>query len=146
MSSTPPPPPPFGTPPPPSYGGPGDGAPGYGPPPGYGPQPGYGPPPGGGSNGMAVAALIVGITALVTVCLSPAGIIAVGLGIAGLSRAKRMGGTGKGMAIGGIVTGALALLVAIGLFVSFVLLADEVDSDPRDGVCNEDRYLQDPDC
>ena len=57
------------------------------------------------------------------------------------------------MAIGGIVTGALAILVCIAWTFLFVLAGNTVEEDPGgyntdpvDGVCNDDRYWQDPDC
>lgn len=128
------------------------------------PQPGYGapggfPPPGGGgfggpvqqSNGLAVTALVLGIVSLA--CIYPLGIVAVIVGFLALRKAKDLGGAGRGQAIGGIVTGAIAFVVAIILLLVFVVFANEVDnnlddinSDPSDGVCNEDRFIQDPDC
>ncbi|MGN9839401.1 DUF4190 domain-containing protein [Nonomuraea sp. H19] len=115
---------------PPSYGG-------YGPQPGYGQQPpsypqtplGYGqlPPsagfsqPGGYAqygpppqprpiNGMAVAALILGIVGLITCGLtSIPGVI---VGHLSLSRIKRTAEEGQGMAVAGLVTSYI--MVAIG--------------------------------
>lgn len=81
----------------------------------YGQQ-GYG---GGatGTNGLAIAALVVGILALLTfwtvlggIVLGIAGII---LGVMGMSKAKQLNGSGKGMAIGGLVTAALGLLLTV---------------------------------
>ena len=62
-------------------------------------------------NGLATASLTVGILALLTPCLPGAGLIAVGLGIAGLLRANRSGPEriGRGVAIAGIACGAVAL-------------------------------------
>jgi hypothetical protein len=115
----------------------------------------------GSSNGLAVAALVVGIIAVVTsfcVIGALAGIIAVVLGVLGLQRARREPGEPqKGLAIAGIVTGAVAVVVAA-LAVSFFVFAGgvEVDSDfgnptgintdPADGECDFDRFMQDPDC
>ena len=91
------------------------GPPGY--PPVYGAQqPFYVPQ----SNGIAVAAGIVGIVSAV-VGLIPffgfvaifSGVVAIILGIIGLQRANRMGGTSRGMAITGIITGAVAIVVPI---------------------------------
>lgn len=124
MSYTPP-----GSPPPPPPGGYGYGQPAY-------PNPGYGAPVVKQSNGVAVASLIIGILSLITVCLSPLGIVAVVLGFVGLGKAKKIGGAGKGMAIGGIVTGILALIVAVLLAVLVVFAADKVD-DP-DVICGSD--------
>jgi uncharacterized membrane protein len=80
------------------------------------------------------------------VCIPPLGFVAVPLAIVAMGKAKKMDGNGKGLAIGGLVTGIIGILATIVLVVIFVFAADEVDSDPSDGVCNEDRVLQDPDC
>ena len=67
----------------------------------------------------AVFALVFGVCALVcalTVLLSPAalvlGVIALILAAAGLAMSRRPHVTGKGVAIGGLVTGLLALIVS----------------------------------
>ncbi len=147
---TPPPPPGgFGSPPPPpsgGYGAPppapgGFGAPppapgGYPPPGGYG-APGYGAPAANPTNGMAIAALVCGILSLF--CLFPLGFVGVGLGVAGLGKAKKTGGSGKGLAIGGIVTGAIGILATLA-FVALIIFGGNSDgginSDPSDGICN----------
>lgn len=143
-SSPPPPPPSYGTPPPgsssgapppPTYGAPGSGSPSYG-------------APAKQTNGLAIAALVCGVLSMV--CIPPLGFVAVPLGIVAMGRARKMGGNGKGLAIGGLVTGIVGILVTIALVIIFVFAADdisdEIDSDPIDGVCNEERVLQDPDC
>jgi len=110
-------PPPYGAPPPP-YGSP---------PPPYG-----APPP---TNGMATAALVIGIIAALAVftligafvAFVP-GVTAVVLGILGLQRAGRTpDGRGRGLAIAGIVLGALATvasLVAFAVVAVFVASSD----------------------
>ncbi|HMJ74506.1 MAG TPA: DUF4190 domain-containing protein [Iamia sp.] len=144
---------------PPNPGAPGGYPPagGYPPPGGYG-QPGYGAAP--ASNGMAIAALILGIISLLGSLVPivgwfmwPFALAAIGLGFAGASRAGKIGGVGKGMAVGGLITGALALLAAIAWTVILVVAADDVNddfndinTDPSNGVCDTDRILQDPDC
>ena len=57
--------------------------------------------------------------------------------------------TGRGMAIAGIVLG----WIGVGFLALFIVLAlafgddvDDINSDPSDGVCNEERFLEDPDC
>lgn len=127
----------------------------------YPPQPGYGggyPPPGGfappaaqQTNGIAIAALVTGILSLA--CFPAFALAAIPLGLVGLSRANAQNGNGKGLAIGGIITGVLGLILGVVLVFVFVIAADSVDndfdrinSDPSDGVCNEDRFLEDPDC
>lgn len=111
---------------------------------------------------MAVAALVVGIISLLGVfCWGVGGIVlglvAVVLGVLGMRKSKELPGEPqKGLAIGGIVTGALGLLgglVFLVLTVFLVSTADDlesdfgdINSDPSDGVCDESRFLQDPDC
>jgi hypothetical protein len=62
------------------------------------------------SNGMATAALVLGILAL---CGGLTGIPAIICGILGLSRAKQAGGTGQGSAIAGLVLGALGIVLVV---------------------------------
>ena len=70
------------------------------------------------TSAAAVFALVFGLAALfcaLTAILSPAavvfGIIGIILGIVGLKMAKRVGVTGRGVAIGGLVTAVLGLLL-----------------------------------
>lgn len=96
-------------PPPPNYGY------GYGSP--YGQA--YGPhrmP----TNGKATAALVTGVATLVlSLCplVGLAGLVAVVLGVRARSEIRSSGGTqqGDGLALGGVITGAIA--VAVGLLV-----------------------------
>jgi hypothetical protein len=95
-------------------GAPQYGAPQYGPPPGYPPQypygyP-YGYPPRGGTNGMAIAAMVCGICGFL--CLVP-GIVGIILGFISLPQIKRSQQSGRGMAIAGIVVGALWIVLFI---------------------------------
>jgi Domain of unknown function (DUF4190) len=119
--------PPPGQGPPPPQGPPPQGQPPQGqPPPGGYPAPGGYPPPGGypqaagRRNGVGVAALVIGVVALVLVVLllfSPLGaflgLVAVVLGIVGLVRANRGQADNRGQAVTGLVTGGLALLLGI---------------------------------
>jgi hypothetical protein len=133
------------------------------PPPAWGASP-YGQAPSGPmgtaqttpSNGMAIAALVLGIGSLLFALIPfvgfasvPFAIGAVVLGVIGLGKSREIG-QGKGLAIGGLVTGALALAVSVLYVLLFIVIADEADdginSDPSNGVCNPDRFLQDPDC
>ncbi len=104
------------------YGAPGGG---YGPPGGgYGPS-GGGPfgPPGFGmptTHPLAIAALVCGIISLPTACCCsflsmPVGLAAVVLGILAMNKVKQEPHlyTGAPLAIGGLVTGGLGLLLAI---------------------------------
>jgi hypothetical protein len=106
---------------------------GYGAPQGYG---GYSPPP--PSNGLAVAALVLGIVGLLGGIIpilgwfaSPFALAAVGFGIAGLSRAKTIQ-KGRGLAVGGLVTGVLAL-VAITAWTAFFVVGTKQTADVWSG-------------
>lgn len=111
---------------------------------------------------MATAALVLGI---VGICLfwtfgfgMLLGILAVVFGLIGLSNARKVPGRpSAGRAIAGIATGAVALVVGFGFLAIFVWAANDIsddfegidggiNSDPSDGICNANRYLQDPDC
>lgn len=81
------------------------------------------------------------------------GVVGIVLGIVGLNATKqRPEQGGRGMAIGGIVTGALAILASIAFVLVVFVRADttsdfsEVNSDPSDGFCDQGRFIQDPDC
>jgi hypothetical protein len=156
-----PPPPPPGPPPPPP-GPPAWGA-GVGP---GGYQQAAGPGawggaqfPGGGTSGspgLAIASLVLGIGSLLFALIPfvgfaavPFAIAGVVLGVLGLSRARSTN-QGKGLAIGGMATSAAALVVCALYLVLFVVIADntsdDINSDPSNGICDSDRFLQDPDC
>lgn len=107
MTDLPPPPPP----PPPTGGTP--------PPAPPMPAAGGAPNP---NNAMAVAALVLGI--LTFVCLGPiAGILAIIFGFLGMKKAKEMGGTGKGMALAGLILGAVGTVLSVIVFIVFVVAA-----------------------
>jgi hypothetical protein len=102
---------------PPPGAPPGGAAPQWGaPPPGqWGGQPGYPAQP---RNGLGIAALILGILGLlssIVVVGALPGLIAVVLGFVGMGKAKRGEATNRGVALAGVITGALAVLVAIAL-------------------------------
>ena len=70
------------------------------------------------TSAAAVFSLVFGLAALfcaLTAILSPAavvfGIVGIVLGVVGLKMAKRVGVTGKGVALGGLVTAVLGLLL-----------------------------------
>lgn len=116
----------------------------YPPPPGYGQQPGYGggfPPPSPGfggpvqqTNGLAIAALVLGILAILS--CGATSIFAIPLGIAGLIRSKKLSGSGKGMAIGGLITGVIGAVIGVLMLVFVVWAANEVDD--YDFYCGSD--------
>jgi hypothetical protein len=110
----------YGQQPQPPTGGYGQQPPSYGQP-GYG-QPGYGqqyapPPPGRPTNGMAVASLILGIVGLLT--CGATSIVGVILGHIALSRIKRTGEEGQGMAMGGLVTSYIMVVVFVIIWILF---------------------------
>ncbi|WP_319436528.1 DUF4190 domain-containing protein [Mycobacterium sp. RTGN5] len=115
------------TPPPPPQGYPNP----YptGPYPGYPPAPpqpyaGYAPPPAAPRNGLGIAALIIAIVALLA-SFSVAGgivlgIVAVIIGFAGRSRAKRGEANNGGVALAGIILGFVAIVVGLAFIAVWV--------------------------
>jgi len=94
------------------------------------PMPGTpGMAPAGGSNGFAVAALVLGILSLVmffTIWLPfLLGVLAIVFGALGISRANRIGGKQKGLAIAGLVCGAVGMVLAIVFIVLIVNVASD---------------------
>ena len=105
--------------PPPGYG------PGYGPPPGYGP--GYGPPPGHGGwygpppgyPGFRRPTNVTAILALVMAFVfAPAGLV---LGIVARRQIKQTGEEGDGLALAGIIVGAIATALFVLLIVFWIV-------------------------
>lgn len=137
------------------------GAPPTPPPMGYGannPYGVYGAPP--KSNGQATAALVLGIISIVLFWTFGFGIIlgilAIVFGVLGRGRAREITAAGQsdgqsGRATAGLVTGVLGV-VGGALFIVLLVAAaddlewDQINTDPPDGECNPDRFLQDPDC
>ena len=96
-------------------------------------------PPTGGpanpNNGLAIAALVLGI--LTFVCLGPiAGILAIVFGFLGMKKANEMGGTGKGMSIAGIVLGIVGTIASILFLIFVVFAADQASDSISDSVKN----------
>lgn len=137
---------PFGT---PDQGSQPGGTPGYGAPgqqpgqPGYGAPPsgGYGaPPPGSGAaprNGLGIAALVLGLLALLSSWTVVGGIVfgllAIVLGVIGRGRAKRGEANNGGLALAGIILGALGLLISIGIIAGIAsLLGSDTVQDLQD--------------
>jgi hypothetical protein len=90
-------------------------------------EPVYGAPhgaPAPAQNGFGTTALVLGILALlssVTVLFGVLlGVLAVIFGILGVRRARRKEATNGGMAIAGLVTGALGLVVSVLIVVAFL--------------------------
>jgi hypothetical protein len=106
-----------------SSGGYGSG--GYGPPPGghdpYGGYGyGYGAPPPRGNNGMAIAALVMGIAGLFVCGITS--IVGAVLGHISLNQIKRSGEEGRGMAIAGLVLSYFGIACWLLVLTGFVLL------------------------
>lgn len=104
---------------------------------------------------MATASLILGIISIVLfwtfgfgVLL---GILAIIFGVLGSNRARELpGALHAGRAKAGLVTGILGTIGGI-LFIVVVFafvgdVIDEIDTDVPDGVCDPNRFIQDPDC
>lgn len=95
------------------------------------------------SNGSAIAALVTGMLATsfaFLVVAAPAavllGIAAIALGIVGVRNANDLGGFNKGIAVTGIVTGVLGLLLGAAVLLGgYVALSDPaVQQELRDAV------------
>lgn len=100
------------------------------------------------SNGAAIAALVLGILALVFALLPftfflglVCGLTAILLAAVGLRRASRPGVPGRGMAVAGLVTGLLGLVIGVLWVVGFVTLANNADFRERFDRL-EDRFSQ----
>ena len=101
------------------------------------------------TNGLAIASMVLGILWLYWI----GSILALVFGYVAKGQIERSAGrqSGKGMAIAGIVlgwigVGFLALFIVFAIAVSNDDDFDGINSDPSDGVCDEDRFVQDPDC
>ncbi|MEU2256147.1 DUF4190 domain-containing protein [Nocardia xishanensis] len=85
--------------------------PNYGYPQGYQP---YGAPQGGGSNGLAIAAMIVSIAGVASCCFLLPSIIGLVLGVVALNQMKQSGNyEGKGMAQAGVWVGVGGIVLGI---------------------------------
>lgn len=114
----------------PQYGQPQSGQPQYdqdqyGAPPQYG-QGNYGQQPTNPKNGLGIAAMVLGILAMLTILTVFGGIlfglIAVVLGFVARGKVKKGEATNGAVALSGIITGGLALLLSIGLIIFGVSL------------------------
>ncbi|MFJ1591529.1 DUF4190 domain-containing protein [Kitasatospora albolonga] len=97
----------------------------------YGQQP-WGPAP---ANGLGIAAMVLGIISVVGFCLYGVniilGILALIFGLIGLGRAKRGEATNRGMAVAGIILGAVGMVVGaviLGFLIWVGVNADERSS------------------
>ncbi|MCX4789744.1 MULTISPECIES: DUF4190 domain-containing protein [unclassified Streptomyces] len=98
----------------PQYGG----YPGY---PGYGQTPWGGPAP---ANGLGIAAMVLGIIAVVGFCMWGLGVIlgvlALIFGIVGRGRVRRNEATNGGMALAGIILGSIGIVIS-GAFLALMI-------------------------
>src|SRR5204862_6436328 len=73
----------------------------------------------GTSNGFCVASLVLGIIGLPAFCTGITPILAIVFGIIGLSQVNKAGGSGgKGMAIAGMVCGAVGTIISVMFFLN----------------------------
>jgi len=94
-------------------------------------------------NGIGVAALVFGVVSLVLAILivlfpiaAVVGLIAIILGIIGMRRASRGEATNRGQALAGLLTGLLAVAIAVFLTVRIgVFLTENQDDFRRFGSC-----------
>ena len=127
------------------------GPPSYGPP--AGPPP-YGPPAGQPPTkgaGLAIASMVLGILALllswIPIINNLAAVLALvglGLGIPALISARRGTRRGTGLAITGLVTSVLALVLVVVTQLFFAKVIDEVDRAIDEGVSQSDIAPADP--
>lgn len=85
-------------------------------------------------NGAAIASLVTGLlSASFAFLVAPAlaaiifGALAIGLGIKGVSIANAHGGMHKGLAVTGIVSGVLGLLLGVAVIIGGITLWNELD-------------------
>jgi len=134
---------------PPSYGPPA-GPPSYGPPAG----PPYGPPAGPPQQkgaALAIASMVLGIIALllswIPIINNVAAIVALvglGLGIPALIFARRGTHSGTGLAITGLVTSVVALVLVVVTQLAFAEVIDEVDRAIDEGISESEAAPADP--
>jgi hypothetical protein len=85
--------------------------------------PAFGEPlPTGRKNGLGTAALVLGIASIPFCGLVIPGVLAVIFGFVGMARAKRGEANNRGVAMAGLITGVLGLLLSAALIVVLVKL------------------------
>jgi hypothetical protein len=84
----------------------------------------YATGPAGPSSGLAIGALVAGVIALLMFWCAfigvPVGIAAVVLGVVALNKVKAGTGGGRGLALAGVITGGVAILVSVVLVVAAI--------------------------
>ncbi|MFJ2019263.1 DUF4190 domain-containing protein [Streptomyces nodosus] len=85
------------------------------------------------SDGMGTASLVLGIISVVGFCLCGASIVpgalAVIFGILGLRKARRGEATNGGVALAGIICGAVGMVLAVVVVVAMIFLPDDSEED-----------------
>ncbi|WP_346622247.1 DUF4190 domain-containing protein [Blastococcus montanus] len=106
----------------------------------YGPPPPYFPPPRKGA-GLAIASMVLGIIALllswlpfINIAAAVLAVIGLGLGIPALLRARRGTHGGMGMAISGLGTSTIAILVVIATAAFYSEVIEEVERSIDEGM------------
>ncbi len=84
--------------------------------------------PSGGvkTSGLAIAALVCGVFGLVGCCSLLPSVLGIVFGAASLAAINRGESTGRGLAISGIVLGAIGLLLGIALWILIAMLPEDV--------------------
>ena len=93
-------------------------------------------------KGFSIAALVLGIIAIVLCCIwyisVPCGILAIIFGIIGIKSSK------KGMSIAGLITGAIGLVISIIMFVALVFFGMVIGlSEGLDSLDDDSSYYDD---
>jgi len=87
-------------------------------------------------KGFSIAALVLGIVAIVLCCVwyisIPCGILAIVFGTIGLRSSKR------GMSIAGIITGVIGMILSIVLVIAIVMLGVSIFNSAKDAIEDSD--------
>ena len=87
--------------------------------------------PATGTNGLAIASLVVAILSFFLAFIAIGGlggVVAVVLGIVALRRVRDSGQDGRGLAVAGIVVGGLSVLLGIVMTIVFVFVGNVIES------------------
>ncbi|WP_318207643.1 DUF4190 domain-containing protein [Streptomyces sp. SJL17-1] len=95
------------------------------------------------SNGMGTASMVLGIISVAGFCLwglgAILGILALIFGIIGMKKVGRGEATNRGMAVAGVVLGAIGTLISA-VFLGFIIWAASQDSSSFDSGYDEDPF------
>jgi hypothetical protein len=94
-----------------------------------------GAPPGGANNGMAIAALVLGIVSLVLFFAcgagALAGVLAIVFGFIGIGKAKEIG-KGRGMSLAGLILGLVGIIGGILVLVLVIIGINNASDNVQD--------------